>query len=178
MNVGNLSVQRSSRLYPQKEIVLVLISVRGWIELRIILRQEGLLQWKFPVTSTGIQTVTFRLVVQCVNHLRYGRINCTRGKEISCRLSKRNTHYRIRTGLLLPLVLVSTSASHNLTSYSFKIHINTIFPSRHISSMCCLCFRFTCTTIVGLFLICQRCHNLAHLVLDKTNLCLDRNVIG
>jgi hypothetical protein len=42
---------------------LILLSVRGWVDLRAIVLLEGLDQLKNPMTSSGFEQATFRLVV-------------------------------------------------------------------------------------------------------------------
>ena len=56
MKVVRLSAIRTGRLFPPQEIFVVLVSLRGWVETRAIVRQEGLCEWNIKNDTTGNRT--------------------------------------------------------------------------------------------------------------------------
>jgi hypothetical protein len=67
--VSPTSLPSSRPLLPRR--FLVLISIRGWVDPRAIVRLEQFGQLRNPMTSSEMEPATFRLVAQCLNQLRY-----------------------------------------------------------------------------------------------------------
>jgi hypothetical protein len=110
IKVVRLSALRTGRLYPEEIFLLEAQSTR-----RAVVRPEGLCQWKIPVTPSGIETATFRLVAQRLNHLRH-------------RVPPKT--FKIPFKLYSIIFLVSS----NLSSSGNFIYCQNISGNRHITS--------------------------------------------
>ena len=64
--MSRLLAARIDRLYPQERF-LELISIRGYVDPRVIVPMEIVSKGKIPVTPSGIEPATFRIVAQCLN---------------------------------------------------------------------------------------------------------------
>jgi hypothetical protein len=64
---GGKVVSLTHRPPYHQQMLLVFISVRGWVDPMAIVRSEGLRQWKIPMTPSGIESATFRFVAQYLN---------------------------------------------------------------------------------------------------------------
>jgi hypothetical protein len=73
--VVRLSAVRIGRLHPQ-EILLVLISVRGWVDPRAILRPEVLCHRKIPVTPSRIESAPARKLSTNLDMYEHVKTGC------------------------------------------------------------------------------------------------------
>jgi hypothetical protein len=70
MKVERLSALRICQSLPHRKF-LVLISVGGSVDLSVIVLLEELCKWKIPMTLSGIEPATLRVVAKCLNQLRH-----------------------------------------------------------------------------------------------------------
>jgi hypothetical protein len=95
------------------------------------MRLEGLGQLKNPMTSSGIEPVTFRLVAQCLNQLRYG-VPTVRGPGISKTASKQYAiNARRNAKVTVHILYVTTADESNWLALSLGRFSSAKYPQTH-----------------------------------------------
>jgi hypothetical protein len=136
MKVARLSALRTGPLCPQ-EIILVLISVRGWVDPRAIVQSEGLCRWKFPITPSWIDPATFRFCSAVPQPLRH----CV--SQFS-RWANENPLRRDKPGVAYSVVLLLMFLTLKRTVHFYCVAIPLLYHTVQMRHVCCLGERF-CT---------------------------------
>jgi hypothetical protein len=127
-----MSALRTGRPLPPGSF-LVLIYVRGWVELWAIVRLDILRELRNPTTSSGMKPATFRLILR-TNYLH--RTHSFLRSRQSFSHSRISKHFVESEGLLscsqelsMVPILSETSRVHITQSCLSKINFNVILPT-------------------------------------------------